>query len=126
MKIGVDVNGALQYSGENMPVTQQDNLRENANSMCEALYSAWLFSVSAGRNPFMWDKLAAKQVPAVLRGHDELSACLNTATLRSVYLHGVTRSQAVHLLLLLPYPVSSTLIRAPLCSSQPPYPKFVH
>jgi hypothetical protein len=54
MKIGVDVNSTLQHSGENMLVTQQDNLQENANAMCgEALFSLWLFSVSPGRNPFM-------------------------------------------------------------------------
>lgn len=38
----------------------------------------------------MVGKLAIKQVPAVLSGHDELSVCLNTATSRLVYLHGVT------------------------------------
>ena len=43
----------------------------------------------------------------MLRGLDELSVCLSAATSRSVYLHCVTRSQAVHWPLLLLPPSSS-------------------
>jgi hypothetical protein len=54
MKIGVDVNTALQHSGANMLAIQRDNWHENADSMCgEVLHSVWLFLVLTGRNPFM-------------------------------------------------------------------------
>jgi hypothetical protein len=63
-------------------------------------------------------------MPAVLSGRDELSVCLNTATLRSVYLHGVTRSQAVHLPLLLPYPFSLLLFEHRSAHPNPQMPNL--